>query len=114
MMNNKIKKDWLKALRSGEYKQGQDYLCSVGNKFCCLGVLMDIEADGDWELMDGDSAWSFKVDGISDRDGASMHMPNRSFHTRIGLTTNHARSLADKNDAGYSFEEIADLIEEKL
>jgi hypothetical protein len=33
--------EWAKALRSGDYEQGQDYLCRDG-KFCCLGVLCEI------------------------------------------------------------------------
>lgn len=40
-MNKKIKKLWLKALRSGEYKQGKLAL-RIKNKYCCLGVLCDI------------------------------------------------------------------------
>lgn len=30
---------WLKALRSGDYKQGNGHLKTADNKFCCLGVL---------------------------------------------------------------------------
>lgn len=50
-MNKTVKKQWLKALRSGEYKQGQSQLRQVEEgdygeegevKFCCLGVLCDI------------------------------------------------------------------------
>lgn len=40
-MNQKIKKKWIEALRSGKYKQGKTLLRSA-NKFCCLGVLCDI------------------------------------------------------------------------
>lgn len=45
-MNKTIMKKWVKALRSGKYKQGRGTLCQVdkkGNKsFCCLGVLCDL------------------------------------------------------------------------
>ena len=46
-MDKKIKKKWLKALRSGKYKQGRDAL-RIGNKFCCLGVLCDLVDSGPW------------------------------------------------------------------
>jgi hypothetical protein len=46
-MKKKIMEKWVKALRSGEYKQCQETLCSVdyntGEKsYCCLGVLTDL------------------------------------------------------------------------
>ena len=37
----RIKKLWVKALRSGKYKQGRNALCHAG-RYCCLGVLCDI------------------------------------------------------------------------
>ncbi len=42
-MNEKVKKKWLKGLRSDKYKQGKNALKTknrLGNeKYCCLGVL---------------------------------------------------------------------------
>lgn len=45
-MNKRIKAKWLKALRSGKYKQGTGILRRVDletaqYKYCCLGVLAD-------------------------------------------------------------------------
>ena len=40
-MNKRIKNKWLKALRSGKYKQGKSILFS-DNKYCCLGVLCEL------------------------------------------------------------------------
>lgn len=40
-MKKRIKNLWVKALKSGEYKQGTDFLKN-GNKYCCLGVLCDL------------------------------------------------------------------------
>ena len=40
-MLNKNAKKWVKALRSGKYKQGIGQLRS-GEKFCCLGVACDL------------------------------------------------------------------------
>lgn len=50
-MNAKVKKLWLKALRSGDYKQGAGALRS-DHSFCCLGVLCDLhrqEVHGRWK-----------------------------------------------------------------
>lgn len=44
-MNKGVKKQWVKALRSGEYKQGEGRLAVIkegGTVFCCLGVLCDL------------------------------------------------------------------------
>lgn len=41
----KARRLWVKALRSGEYKQGYGYLHykrGGKDKFCCLGVLCDL------------------------------------------------------------------------
>jgi hypothetical protein len=43
-MKKRILKKWLKALRSGEYEQGQGQLRDAQNNFCCLGVLCNIHA----------------------------------------------------------------------
>ena len=44
-MNKTIAMKWVKALRSGKYKQGDGYLCQItskGKKHCCLGVLTEM------------------------------------------------------------------------
>lgn len=42
-MNKEIAQKWVKALRSGEYKQGSHVLHNTSNNtYCCLGVLCDI------------------------------------------------------------------------
>lgn len=44
-MNAEVKTQWVEALRSGQYKQGQEQLHKAspeGDRFCCLGVLCDL------------------------------------------------------------------------
>lgn len=45
-MKKRVLTKWLKALRSGAYKQGRGALCQIDKKgnesFCCLGVLCDL------------------------------------------------------------------------
>lgn len=54
-MPKKLKSKWLKALRSGEYKQTPETLCDGDYGFCCLGVLEHIVLDGEVEVQkDGD------------------------------------------------------------
>lgn len=46
-MDQKWKQKWVKALRSGKYKQGREKLKSFDSKkqprYCCLGVLGEIQ-----------------------------------------------------------------------
>lgn len=56
-MKKEIMQDWVKALRSGEYKQGRESLRSQ-DRYCCLGVLCDLYAKGvedapEWDPLDG-------------------------------------------------------------
>ena len=41
-MKAEIKAQWIKALRSGKYKQGRGALRKTDNTYCCLGVLCDL------------------------------------------------------------------------
>lgn len=43
-MKPKVKKLWVQALLSGEYKQGRSRLRDDKNRFCCLGVLCNLHA----------------------------------------------------------------------
>lgn len=56
MMDAQKKAEWVAALRSGEYKQGNGRLyCPDENSYCCLGVLaklngLSVEEDQDGGL----------------------------------------------------------------
>ena len=41
-MNRKIKRDWIRALLSGDYRQVRGRLANMKNGRCCLGVLADV------------------------------------------------------------------------
>jgi len=107
-MKEVIKNKWVKALRSGDYKQSQDQLKdSVG--FCCLGVLCDLaprkvgEWEGDGTIFNGNecdlSESVMKWSGVCSADG---DLPKK----RSGIA-----SLANLNDSGRSFKQIANVIE---
>ena len=107
----KIKKTWLKALRSGKYKQGDGVLYRPDTKqFCCLGVLEHCLLDG-------------KVENVCAGSSEFAAFPSLKFYETFDLEwlrMNEAR-LASYNDSGtidtdfepLKFEQIADHIEKK-
>lgn len=100
-MNAKLKRKWIKALRSGEYKQAECMLLDQHGAMCCLGVLADIQGV-DW------SAIPTKL---------TSNLP-RGFNG--GLKRNQRQLLAHKNDGSgnedhrHTFAEIADYIDKHL
>jgi len=110
-----IKTKWLEALRSGKYEQGAGHLCK-NDKYCCLGVLCDI-IGLDYKEENNLKVFSDKVNGdkvdkifsLPYRILGDVHLNNPAggyFELDGGST-----SLALLNDAGKTFEEIADIIE---
>lgn len=118
-MNARIKKLWIKALHSGEYKQATGALRVLDSNgitgFCCLGVLCDL-----FKHETGKGRWivggSFKVEGdckvgiLPETVARWAGMPESD--PQIG----HSRkALASKlNDEGKDFNYIAGRIEKYL
>lgn len=108
-MDPDVKEDWVKALRSGKYKQGKATMCDVGEdgseSFCCLGVLANEAIDADWHLDEGCCRLGRQrlVDGLSKTQLKS-----------VGLSSASQAALAKANDIGLRFSTIADAIEECL
>lgn len=62
---NDLQKEWVAALRSGEYEQGKIHLRSSDGKYCCLGVLCDVihKREGtDWVWNDRTQSWECERD----------------------------------------------------
>lgn len=100
---------WVEALRSGEYKQGQGYLRSHDDHYCCLGVLCDL-AGANWRPTDYVGTPVFEAE-----IGCFSHAPHFVRH-HVGLRDSLGEmfcrdALSSLNDRGASFSEIADLIE---
>lgn len=102
-MPKDLKDKWLAALRSGEYKQCKGTL-SDGEGYCCLGVLQMV-ADGRVERFNGVPE---AVPTISwyGRHHIGILDDLRAFSLKDGC-----RALAEMNDGGLSFKEVADAIE---
>ncbi len=92
------KKIWVEALRSGKYKQGKEWLEDEGCH-CCLGVYAKVK--GAQEIV-GEEL-------ITDDIGSTINAPDCLLDSSF-----LSLKLAQSNDAGMTFEEIADWIEENL
>lgn len=115
-MNVKIKEKWLAALRSGEYKQGQDALRS-GDKYCCLGVLSDLyqEDHEDCVWKRTENGQTLSLTGANSQD-LPVQVATWAGIRRPVMVSSQGRDIrvAELNDGGHSFAELADLIEESL
>lgn len=103
-MNTVVKEEWIKRLRSGKYTQTTGYL-KINGGHCCLGVLCEIAAEqnvvkeennvfGEFSLFDGNTG-----------------MPNNKVCDWAGIIYDDAEALAQMNDYGSTFDEIANAIE---
>jgi len=126
-MRKEIAKKWVAALLSREYEQARGYL-HTEHGHCCLGVLCDLHqretGDGEWRPWgSGDAGHSqcyrdgLGIDGeytpppgvLAWADMAED--PKVFFRHRLG---NAMRAgIVNLNDGGYSFRELAELIEEQ-
>lgn len=103
-MRKELKDKWTAALRSGEYKQAKDILkTNSGN--CCLGVLCELTNVP--HVLNGD-VYMFEFPDGSRKCG----MPSQRWMNDIGLNVINAGSLAEANDHGKTFNQIADMIDQ--
>lgn len=108
---------WVRALRSGKYKQTASYLRRRDNGkvgHCCLGVLCDLVDPNGWKEKDGIFRHSKqgpnKLAGLG--PGLGPEYPNRAVLRAVGLGPDEAETLATMNDDGDSFKKIARKIEQ--
>lgn len=117
-----LKEKWVKALRSGRYKQTTNVLCRLdGNGhvagYCCLGVLCEVASKipnygvkrvRTKKAAGGRASFTYK------KDSCAVSLPG-NFTSRIRLEDQHLSELMRMNDKqGKSFNEIADHIEKNL
>lgn len=125
-MNNEIKQRWLSALRSGEYEQAKGALRRAKGGFCCLGVLCDLwlkEKGQEWQTEGFDPVDQVYFDlecptcegtgdllpiEVQEWAGLSEMNPTLPAHKYS------QQSIAGLNDSGWSFGEIANVIEAEL
>lgn len=95
---------WIAALLSGEYEQGKNAL-QFKEKFCCLGVYAEVLGLPKRKLPDGHVVYK-----IGECDGISTIPPDGMG----GLSYEECNILADKNDDGMTFSEIARYIKNEI
>lgn len=130
-MNRDIASRWTAALRSGEYLQGSGQLAveypSGEVEYCVLGVLCDLaHADGvvrprraverSWvaatELRYGSSGYgSVLPDEVV--EWAEVDDPDPVVQWSAGGETNQSPMTQLNDEAGLTFEELADLIDQQ-
>jgi hypothetical protein len=111
-LKKQLRDEWVKALRSGEYKQTSETLESNG-AYCCLGVLCVVA--GQDIPHDANDLDSYEFEGDEDDADINVVYDMRPFRDECGLGTS-PDSLQNKlvklnDDEGYTFAEIADWIE---
>lgn len=130
-MNKAIKKQWVDALRSGDYSQGKHCLQDENNNFCCLGVLTDLYIKSHrHSLIEWSKDISYENDipnypALLPVDGKSPTSEPRQFEAErlpdivaewSGFNPAfeyNNMDLEDINDDGVTFDEIANIIEEQ-
>lgn len=114
-MNPQVKKKWIDALRSGHYKQGFEVLRYEEDKtYCCLGVLSDLYFQShqlEWDYFPSEE---LPCNRVCKWAGIDSNPTVITKTIKVGIPVVMKNSLAEFNDEGHSFEEIANLIEEQL
>lgn len=106
MLKPRITKKWIKALRSGKFQQGKNYLCK-DDKYCCLGVLA-VKYFGEDVFV---PAKGHGIENIKSIEGNISHLPN-IFKNKVGLDYDTEQRLIVMNDCdNKNFNQIADYIE---
>lgn len=106
-MNPELKQQWVKALRSGEYKQGIGVLRSMDDHFCCLGVLCDVVNPEGWASPEGHV--------IRRPHDGEPNYPSSDVLKAAGMHHYVSSHLEFFNDElSWSFDHIADWIEANL
>ena len=112
-----FKEAWLAALRSGEYQQTRGQL-RRDNAFCCLGVACDLAqkmglvpgmwSNGAFEITPNDQGWNMPPQGVVE---AIFEGENPRSATHAFYIPSERRGLDGLNDLGYTFSELAKIIE---
>lgn len=104
-MRQEVAEQLCEALRSDKYKQTSSRLRD-GDRFCCLGVLCDISGLHEWEE-DGTYGGNEGILPWKVMEWAGMSTAGGNVVLNGELTC-----LAELNDSGMAFTNIADIIEE--
>lgn len=116
---------WVEALRSGGYKQGDGQLVNSKDRFCCLGVAANLliqsgcelqwfqdEDSGDWEFGKPNGSSSGEV--LTPVKGLPQWLRRKLEYYPPNAGKPVQNILAEMNDNGVKFKQIAKWIDENL
>lgn len=119
-MNKSLMKRWVKALRSGVYTQGTEYLSGVEGPehgetvtHCCLGVLCEI-SDLPIAVNQDSLLTDIQVEKLGLKsDNGQLNKPYKTKQVSVKSSkgVKYGNDLATLNDAGLTFKQIALIIE---
>lgn len=124
-LNPEWKQTWVAALRSGNYTQGHSSLRDKDDAFCCLGVACDLFDSSRWRknivcrrVFEGTQSYLNTSSNYTFR-GTQAYVnisgyPTKEVLEEFCIDFELMKMLAEWNDAEFSFEEIAQVIEECL
>ena len=127
-MRKEVAKKWVKALRSGKYKQGQVYLKQFHDngktEHCCLGVLCELYNDEmkknhkkmlSTKIRCKNSGTDCVTFNNKEGELPKIVMKWSGVKDSIGrYSTDDTGSLADMNDTGKTFKTISNFIEKNV
>ena len=126
MKSRELRDEWVAALRSGDYPQGQGAL-KTADGYCCLGVLCDIVDPKGWSMFTNKSGRFIWRDARGTEDGehdaktTESGMLPTTFAFRLEMDSEKEAHLIKLNDGSgeegegpASFDDIADWIEANL
>jgi len=104
-MDKAVKRRWLEALQSGEYRKTTQGL-RVKGRYCCLGVLCDIQvrAGVEW-LPNGIASFAGSI--------SSAVLPEPLMDA-VGITGNEEAELIDLNDSERGWSHVIQYIRKNL
>lgn len=114
---------WTMMLRSGRYKQGRGYLHNITEgTYCCLGVACELDGTAE---RSGTEIGFFNSFEVETYDGSGRVLPSFMIY-KYGFVgepgvlpvdilyrdgTYNCPSLTQLNDNGFTFDQIADMID---
>lgn len=100
---------WIKALESGRYRQTRGQLREVNWKtasYCCLGVLCNLEKEKGQKWDGSEFLAGVPLDGY-------VNYPPDSILKKLNVSDDLSNTLADMNDSGKTFKDIAAFLRNK-
>ena len=109
---------WIHALRCGGYEQTIGRLCKLDQNslepigYCCLGVYVDTNHAEYWtqRYQDGDDRMIREVT-LPDCSNQSAYSLVKPLREELAMSSDFMQCLISMNDGGYSFAQIAELLE---